>query len=103
LNAQEAMLAYDNQKIDLHAKIKIKYPKNQITSDAQIIETTVGRLIFNEILPNDFPYQNEVFTNKKLKKLINSIIKQYGFQIAANCLDNIKTIGFKYATVSGLT
>ena len=103
LNAQEAMLAYDNQKIDLHAKIKIKYPKNQITSDAQIIETTVGRLIFNELLPNDFPYQNEVFTNKKLKKLINSIIKQYGFQIAANCLDNIKTIGFKYATVSGLT
>jgi len=67
LNAQEAMLAYDNQKIDLHAKIKIKYPKNQITSDAQIIETTVGRLIFNELLPNDFPYQNEVFTNKKLK------------------------------------
>jgi len=97
------MLAYDNQKIDLHAKIKVKYPKNQIINDAQIIETTVGRLIFNEMLPIDFPYQNEVFTNKKLKILINNILKQYGFQVTADCLDNIKTIGFKYATISGLT
>ncbi len=102
-NATEALIAYDNGKINLHAKIKVKHPKNIEHPEHELLETTVGRLIFNELLPKDYPYQNYAFSDKKLKKLINHFISQYGCKETTRCLDDIKKLGFTYATTSGLT
>jgi len=101
--ASEALIAYDNGALNLHAKIKVKHPRNIIHPEHELLETTIGRLIFNEILPLDFPYQNYAFSDKNLKKMINKLISQYGFKETTDCLDKIKKLGFSYSTTSGLT
>ncbi|GAB6071821.1 DNA-directed RNA polymerase subunit beta' [Venenivibrio stagnispumantis] len=95
-NPDEAKLAYDLGKIDLLAKIKVKLNR-------KIIETTVGRLIFNEILPEGFPFVNEVLNKKKISKLISDIYEKYGNEVAAITLDRIKELGFKFATKAGIS
>lgn len=114
---QEAMLAYDNDVISLHAKIKVL--KN-VTIDgvkhSKIVETTVGRVIFNEAIPQDigfvdrtnpenmFDYEIDFLTDKKaLGKIINRCINRYGSTDTAVVLDNIKTLGFKFSTKGALT
>jgi DNA-directed RNA polymerase subunit beta' len=91
-------LAFENKKIDLQAKIFVKFLKNN-----QPAETTVGRIIFNDILPADFPYQNQNINDSEMKKIVNKLIYDYGFEISANVLDSIKDIGFKYSGFSGIS
>ena len=114
-NGQEAIFAYSNKKLDLQAKIKVKNPKAKSFTNCQsnsssnnqetpqLIETTVGRIIFNNLLPDDYPYQNFAFNKKELKNLTNNLIHKYGFEKTSYYLDKIKDIGFFYATNSGLT
>jgi DNA-directed RNA polymerase subunit beta' len=66
-------------------------------------ETTVGRLLFNAILPADFPYMNEEMTSKKMVVIVDNLISKYGVDPIAAILDRIKTFGYKYATKSGVT
>ncbi len=66
-------------------------------------ETTVGRLLFNAILPADFPYMNEEMTSKKMVTIVDNLISKYGVDPIAAILDRIKTFGYKYATKSGTT
>jgi DNA-directed RNA polymerase subunit beta' len=93
---EEALIAYNLKKIDLKAQVKVRM------DDDQFIETCVGRLIFNDILPEGFEYQNDTMDSKTIKKMINKIIDIYG-KDAVKTLDKIKELGFKFATRSGIT
>ena len=93
---EEAILAYDLGKVDLLAKIKVRI-------NGKIVETTVGRILFNQILPKGYKFVNEVLDKKKLSKLISEIYEKFGNEITAQTLDKIKDIGFKFATKSGVS
>ena len=91
-----AILAQEFGDIDLRAKVKVR-------TDGNFIETSVGRIIFNEALPKDHPFLNDYVNSKKMEKVINRIIEKYGREILEETLDKIKNLGFEYATLSGIT
>jgi len=97
-DAKTALYLYNLGEIDLQAKIIIKEIKNE-----KNIETSVGRIIFNNVLPADFRFVNEVIEKKSIAKLINEILAQYGSERLAFILDNLKELGFRFATYSGLS
>lgn len=92
----EAIIALDHNIIGHQTRIKL--PIN-----GEIQETTIGRILFNEIFPEDFPYQNEPMTKKKLGQVMARTYQKYGQDVTAEIADNLKDIGFKYATLSGLS
>jgi len=92
---EDALIAYNLKKVDLRANIKVRI-------NDEFVETSIGRIVFNEVLPLDFDYQNDVMDSKTLKKMINKVIDKYGNN-AVETLDSIKLLGFKYATRSGIT
>ncbi len=93
---EEAKIAYDLGAVDLLAKIKVKI-------DGKLIETTVGRILFNEILPEGYKFINEVLDKKKISKIISDIYEKYGNEITAQTLDKIKELGFKFATKAAVS
>lgn len=101
----DAITAHEFGILDIRAKIeviptdKIKYLKYE----GKRFSTTVGRLLFNSILPDDFEYINEQVGGNSMNKIVDRIITQYGFDAAPKIIDKIKTFGFKYATISGTT
>ncbi|MDO8659867.1 MAG: DNA-directed RNA polymerase subunit beta' [Candidatus Parcubacteria bacterium] len=100
-----AITAYDYGIVSLRAKIKVlatdkhKYHK----FDNGIFETSVGKLLFNTILPDDFAYVNDEMNQKRLNALLDELIWHSGVEKTPAILDKIKSFGFKYATVSGIT
>ncbi|MBI2013335.1 MAG: DNA-directed RNA polymerase subunit beta' [Candidatus Colwellbacteria bacterium] len=88
----EAMLAYANHFISLNAQIKVGK-----------LETTYGRVLFNEVLPPGMDFVNETLNKKALAKLTAKLISMYGSKKAKDVLDSIKLLGFRYATKSGLS
>ena len=95
LTAEDALLAYEFKQIDLRAKINILNPK--------INDASVGRILFNECLPQDYPFQNQQIKVKDLEKIARVIINNYPDQVAHEILDKIKELGFEYSTWSGIT
>jgi len=93
---EDALIAYNSKKLNLKAQIKVRMENDEF------VETSVGRIIFNDVLPSNFEYQNDMMDSKTLKKMINKVIDIYGNN-AVETLDNIKLLGFKYATRSGIT
>jgi DNA-directed RNA polymerase subunit beta' len=93
---EEALTAYQLSKIALVAKIKVMIGK-------KLIETSVGRIIFNETLPSEFEFINEAMTQKSLKRVISKCYFQCGAPETVRLLDKIKQIGFFYATKSGIS
>ena len=101
---REAVLAYKSRIISLQEKIKVRMVENAnkfVASGNHIIETTIGRILFNQIIPEKLPYYNEVVGVKKLAKIISLFLEFYGPEKTAEFLDELKNIGFKYATKSG--
>ncbi len=100
-----AITAYDYGIVTLRAKIKVlatdsyKYKK----FDGGIFETSVGKLLFNSILPNDFAYTGDEMTQDRLSSLLDELIVHSGVDNTPAFLDKIKAFGFKYSTVSGTT
>ena len=101
-----ALLAYDFGDIDSRAKIRVlgtegndKY-KN---FDGEAFETSAGRLLFNSILPKDYPYLNKEVNDKEIQVIVDSLLDNYGTDVLPQLLDKIKLFGFKYATHSGIT
>jgi len=92
LGVEEALLAYENNVVTLHSAIRVKG-----------IDTTLGRLIFNEVLHGTVEFVNETVTSKKLKKIIEKILDMHGLDTAREILDGVKLLGFEMATVSGIT
>ncbi|HMP67188.1 MAG TPA: DNA-directed RNA polymerase subunit beta' [Candidatus Paceibacterota bacterium] len=100
-----AITAHDYDLVSLRAKIRIKTKSGTkfINGEKDVLETTVGRIMFNSILPSDYPFINEEIDKKKMTKIVNDFINKYGLDGLPDILDNIKNFGFKYATKSGVT
>lgn len=92
----EALMAYDAGQLILQSRVKVPFR-------GQTRVTTLGRLLFNETFPEDFPYQDEVMTKKRLQKVMAQVYQQYGQAKTAEIADALKDLGFQYATVSGLS
>ena len=93
----EVRQAFDQNIVDLHARIQVRL------DDGEEIETTVGRVLFNEIVPEGVGFINEVLTKKNLRSIIGRVLKASGFPATARFLDDIKMLGFERATTAGLT
>jgi len=104
-SAEEVIIAYNEKKLDLHAFIKVK--ANVKEKDGSIvnklIETTVGRVLFNQHVPEEVGYINELLTKKSLRDIIGEVVKNTGMARAAQFLDDIKELGFKMAFQGGLS
>lgn len=92
----EAMRAYACGYLSLNAKIKIWY-------NSKWKETTIGRIIFNETLPEKYPFVNETVTDKVIKSVIADIISRFGPANAVNVLDDVKKLGYKHSTHYGVS
>ncbi len=111
-NFDEAVMAYENKLIGLHSVIKVRVTKTiDGVEKSKVIETTLGRLIFNQPIPQDLGFvdrsipENEfkleidfVTKKKQLGQIIDACIKHHGFAVCANMLDDIKAMGYKYST-----
>ncbi|MEO5646562.1 MAG: DNA-directed RNA polymerase subunit beta' [Candidatus Paceibacterota bacterium] len=101
----EAITTNDFNAVSLRAKIYVLGTQKDKYAGfgGKPFETTVGRLLFNAVLPSDFPYMNEDMTGKKMVAVIDSLIAKYGIDRVAPILDRVKDFGYKYATRSGTT
>ncbi|MGA9350716.1 MAG: DNA-directed RNA polymerase subunit beta' [Anaerolineae bacterium] len=99
----EVSLAYDLGKVDLHAKIKVLHVRERRMATKHPVETTVGRAIFNQILPDELRFVNESLDKGRVKDLVAKCYQKLGLEATAELVDRIKAIGFKYATRSGVT
>ncbi|MCX6720917.1 MAG: DNA-directed RNA polymerase subunit beta' [Candidatus Staskawiczbacteria bacterium] len=100
-SVSEATTAFDYGFLGQNDLIKVPSPK--VTDKIELIETTVGRLILNSILPLDYPYINRLVDNKQLKGIVREIIEKYPNEDAVVIIDKIKTLGFEYCTLSGVS
>ena len=93
---EEAVMARDQGKLKPQTRIRIPFR-------GELRETTLGRAMFNEIFPEDFPYQNEAMTKKKLGSVMAMVYEKYGQEVTAEIADDLKDLGFFHATKSGLS
>lgn len=92
----EVLIAYENKKVGLHARIKVRV-------ENELIETSVGRVIFNQIVPKEMGYINELLVKKSFGALIGKMFRKLGNVRTAKFLDDLKDIGFKFATIGGIS
>ncbi len=97
-NKEEAILAFEFGEVDIQAKIKVRFSQS-----SPLIETTVGRIIFNEALPENFPFQNSLIRIKDLETIVRDVIEKYDSKKTEEVLDKIKELGFEYSTWSGVS
>jgi DNA-directed RNA polymerase subunit beta' len=110
IDFDEARLAYDSEELGLRAKVEVLRPPfgpSEETGDAggsvKWTETTLGRMIFNEVLPPEIGFKNKLMDKPSLKDLTAECYRKLGNEDAAMVLDRIKELGFHYATTSGIT
>ncbi len=103
-NLDEVIIAYNENAIDLHANIKVK-TNVRLNGELvnKIIETTVGRVLFNQYVPKEVGFINALLTKKSLREIIGDIIKITNIPKTAKFLDDIKTLGFRMAFRGGLS
>ena len=100
-----AVLANNFGQVDFRASVKVLAPNTKKYAEfkGQVFETTTGRILFNNILPDEYPFINKEIDRKRLSGIIDDLIRLYGADKVAPFLDKIKTFGFGFATVSGTT
>ena len=104
-SAEEAIIAYNEGNVDLNAEIKIRTKDFNENGELvnQIITTTLGRVIFNEKVPEEAGFINEVLTKKSLRDIIGKILKVTSVPVTSAFLDEIKGLGYKFAFEGGLS
>ena len=117
-NVNEAILAYENKEVTLHSKVKVRMQKEMPdgTVKTGMVESTVGRFIFNEIIPQDLGFVDRSIEGnelklevdfhvgkKQLKQILEKVINTHGATQTAITLDDIKAIGYKYSTKAAMT
>ncbi|HLV62244.1 DNA-directed RNA polymerase subunit beta' [Galbibacter sp.] len=104
-SADEVNIAFNEKKVDLNAIIKVRTRdfNEEGVLVPQIIETTVGRVLFNEVVPEQAGYINEVLTKKSLRDIIHNILKATDVPTTADFLDKIKSMGYNFAFKGGLS
>jgi len=102
---EEVIIAYNEGKVDLHAPVKVRVMAEDENGQLAMrrLETTVGRVIFNQVVPEGVPFINTLLTKKNLKKVLGDIIRRTNFATTADFLDNIKELGFLWAFKGGLS
>ncbi|HBT80370.1 MAG TPA: DNA-directed RNA polymerase subunit beta', partial [Candidatus Yanofskybacteria bacterium] len=101
-STEEAMMALSNDFIELRSKIKIQNP-DKTEGQPRLVETTVGRLIFNQALPEGHKFVNRTIAKHDLKNIESDIWDENPFEVIVKFLNTITSLGFKYATISGLS
>lgn len=114
----EAILAYDNKIVTLHSKIKVRMTKELENGEilSETVDSTVGRLLFNEIIPQDLGFVDRsipgnelkpeidfLVKKKQCKQILEKVINVHGLSRTAEVLDDIKAIGYKYSTIASMT
>ena len=103
-SAEEVIIAYQTGVVDLQAGIKVLIPaQGGSASGGEIIDTSVGRVIFNTVLPKEIEFKNKEMTLQELRTITEEIIFLLGVEKTPEILDRIKTLGFEYATKSGIS
>ena len=102
---EEVIIAFNEKAIDMHAKIAVRLPvdKNDASKGYQMVETSAGRIIVNQYVPEEVPYVNEVLGKKALRKIITNVIKCTGVTRTAKFLDDIKNLGYDQAFRAGIS
>ena len=102
---EEVIVALNERAIELHAKVSVRLPKDKMNPEAgtQMVDTTAGRIIVNQFVPEEVPYVNEVLGKKALRKIITEVIKNTGVSRTAHFLDDIKNLGYDRAFRAGLS
>ena len=95
-SVEEAILASQYGHVHIQSKVKIKI-------DGELIETTIGRAIFNQIVPEGMDYQNEVFRKKDISRIVGYVFDHYSIERTSEFCDDLKKLGFRYATKSGIS
>ncbi len=104
-SAEEVVIALNEKQVDLHAQIKVRIT-NHLEGDKIVpktIETSVGRVIFNQLVPHEVGFINELLTKKSLRDIIGMVLKKTGMAKTAKFLDDIKELGFRTAFRGGLS
>ena len=95
---EETIIAYNEKRVDLHAFVKVRLQvKEGDKLVSKLVETTVGRILFNQVVPKEVGYINELLTKKSLRDIIGNIVKETGMAKTAKFLDEMKTLGFMSA------
>ncbi len=102
---EEVIIALNEKAIDIHASINVRLPKNKLNPEegTVLVKTTPGRIIVNQLAPQEVPYINEVLGKKSLRKIISNVIKYTGVARTALFLDDIKDLGYTMAFKGGLS
>ncbi|MEK7464920.1 MAG: DNA-directed RNA polymerase subunit beta', partial [Patescibacteria group bacterium] len=103
---KEAVMAYEFGVVDIRAAIKVRFLEwsEKLPSGApRLLQTNVGRILFNRILPADYPYINTEITFNEMESIVSDLIARYGFAAVPPALDALKRFGFRYAAVSGIS
>ena len=95
-DAEEVRIAYDNEDVDLQARIRLRWK-------GEVIETTVGRTLFNEVVPEALRFENRELKKKEVTSLVGRCMNLLGNEVTVKFLDELKDLGFRYATLSGLS
>src|SRR5499426_2679907 len=95
-DAEEVRIAYDNEDVDLQARIRLRW-------NGEILETTVGRTLLNEIVPEQLRFVNQELKKKEVTSLVGRCYNTLGNERTVAFLDELKDLGFRYATLSGLS
>ncbi|MFH1128275.1 MAG: DNA-directed RNA polymerase subunit beta' [Candidatus Omnitrophota bacterium] len=108
-NGDEVVIAYDDKIVELHAKIKLRVDSVfdiddlRFINEKQMIATTVGKVIFNQVLPAGFGFVNRELNKSKVGDIVTECYKRFGHQRTIQLLDDIKKIGFEFGTLGGIS
>jgi DNA-directed RNA polymerase subunit beta' len=101
---EETIIAYNEKRVDLHAWVKVRLQVKEGDKIVnKLVETTVGRILFNQVVPKEVGYINELLTKKSLRDIIGNIVKETGMAKTAKFLDEIKGLGYMSAFRGGLS
>ena len=102
---EEVIIAYNEGRVTLQSKVKVRLPKDKMdpAKGTQIVETTPGRIIFNQVVPQEVPYINTLLKKKNLRDIIGEVLKYTGVARTSMFLDDIKDLGYKMAFKGGLS
>ena len=101
---EEVIIAFNEKQVDLHAMITVRMNLLQDGKEVKtMLETTVGRIIFNQVVPREYGYINQLLTKKSLRDIIGAILKKTGTAKTAKFLDDIKDLGYSMAFKGGLS
>ena len=103
--AEEAIIAFNEKRVDMHGIVKCLVTVREDNGELKkkIVETNIGRIIFNQFVPEGFGFVNTLLTKKSLRDLIGEMVRDFGVQATSKFLDDIKNLGFHYAFKGGLS